>query len=144
MNMKMLLSTAAALVALAATADAASPTIRDKRLLGSFCYSYGDKNEAIYLGRNPLEQKPPGCEDDNFMTVYPTYYDGWEHTCRFTAVKTWFDRNVIATTKTMGVNVTRVDANCSGEGCTWKEQFTLYIAQGTLTVRDHRHDRERC
>jgi hypothetical protein len=81
---------------------------------------------------------------DSIMTVYPTYYKAWEHTCRFTAVKTWFDRNVIASTKTMGVTVTSVDASCSGEGCTWKEQFTLYIEKGTFKIRNHRHYQESC
>jgi hypothetical protein len=78
------------------------------------------------------------------MTIRSTSYRGWEHGCRFTAVKTWFDPNIVAATKMMGVKVSRIEADCNGEGCTWKEQMTAYVTKGTLVIRNKRHYRDSC
>jgi hypothetical protein len=81
---------------------------------------------------------------DGIMTIKPDRYQGWEHGCRYTAVKTWFDPNIVASTKTMGVKVSRIEARCEGEGCTWMERLTVHVTKGTLVVKDARHYRERC
>jgi hypothetical protein len=134
--MKKLLLTAAALFAFAVSAQA-GPTVH-KDVIGSWC-RHTDEN--TYISLLPGEEKNCG---DGIVVIKSNLYQGWEHECRYTAVKTWFDRSIIATTKTMGVTVSRVDASCEGEGCTWREQLTFYKAQGTLTIRNPRHYRERC
>jgi hypothetical protein len=141
--MTKLLMMIAALLALSSSLSLAGPTVH-KDLLGSWCTDgTTDSIDADGAVMYSELQSKEEC-GDGIMTIYPTYYKGWEHSCRFTAVKTWFDRNLIASTKTMGVTVTRVDASCKGEGCTWKEQFSLYIEKGTFKIRNRRHYQERC
>jgi hypothetical protein len=81
---------------------------------------------------------------DGILVIRADRYDGWEHTCRFTAIRPVFDRDLIATTKTMGVTRMQIDAICKGKGCTWKEQFSLYKEQGSPKFRKERHYQERC
>ena len=109
-------------------------------LIGSWCpspYQEDDKDERHYW------PKDSDC-GDGILTIHRSSYEGWEQSCRFTSVKTRFDPSVDANTKMMGTKVSRINANCSGEECTWKEQMTAYVTKGTLVVKNRRHYRERC
>ena len=85
------------------------------------------------------------CENnDDVMTIKASRYEGWEYACDFTAVKTWFDPSIPSATKTFGVHVFRITADCGGEGCTWKEQLTFWQSKGSLYVSNSRHWQNRC
>src|SRR5260370_1088654 len=132
--------TTAALLALSNSPGLAGPTIH-KDVLGSWCYS-----GTVVKGEFQYSEKfNKDCDDPiNTMTVHPTRYEGWEHSCRFTAVKTWFDPNIIANTKTWGVKVSRIESSCEGIDCTWKEQLTIYVTKETFIVKNPRQYQERC
>jgi|RhiMetdeSRZDD1v2_1073273.scaffolds.fasta_scaffold627870_2 hypothetical protein len=131
----------AAALALSVSAASAGPTVH-KEVLGSHCPIGSVARETYYQSQDDQSQDV-SCREDR-MTIYPTHYEGWEFTCRFIAVKTWFDPNIIASTKTMGVKVSRVEARCEGlDHCTWKEQLTLFASKGTLVLKDGRRFRER-
>lgn len=135
--MKTLLLATACAVALTATAQA-GPTVPED-IRGAWCRTGADGKVSVY---SPTETGK--CEaEDGIMTIKPDRYVGWEHTCRYTSVKTWFDPNIARSTKSMGVYVSRIDARCGGEGCTWKEQLTAHEAKGALYVTS-RHFGERC
>jgi hypothetical protein len=139
-QMKKLLMTTATLLALGSLPSLAAPTV-DENLIGSWCVANedGGKNETRYWSKTDGQD----C-GDGILIIRPTSYRGWEHSCRFTAVKTRFDPNIVAATKMMGVKVSRIEARCEGEGCTWREQLTAYVSKGTLVIKNTRHYRERC
>jgi hypothetical protein len=141
--MKKLLMTAATLLVLGNAPVLAGSTV-PKDMLGSYCAiqseGIGEEN-VLLLDDRKEEVKSCG---DGILVIRADRYDGWEHTCRFTAIRPVFDRDLIATTKTMGVTRMQIDAICKGEGCTWKEQFSLYKEQGSPKFRKERHYQERC
>jgi hypothetical protein len=109
-------------------------------IVGSWCLISQDKIEHRYL----IDEER-NCNAAEPLTIGPSHYIRYEEEiCHFTAVKTWFDPNIVAATKTMGVNVSRINSTCGGEGCTWKEQVIAYVTKGTLVVKYERHSQERC
>jgi hypothetical protein len=123
--MKRLLITAIAAIAVASPAAAAPTLHRDVQ--GRWC-----TDGSVQL----WEYTDANCAPENAITVKPDRYEGWEFGCRITAVKKTFDRDIIASTKTMGAWVARVNATCSGIDCEWQEQMTMYVEKGTLFMRD--------
>jgi hypothetical protein len=153
---KLLMTTAALLVLGSAPVLAGSTVPRD--MFGSYCTSDGsnaiDKSVLRLDSTDPkksfrsVEEQKQGCGDGIFI-IRANSYDGSEHTCSFTAIKSVFDRDIIATTKTMGVTRTQIDATCSmahnsERDCTWKERFSLYRTQGYLYLRNERRYQESC
>jgi hypothetical protein len=130
-----------ALLALVSPALAA-PTIH-KDVIGTWCepYTIEKRGETVY-SQLPSSGKCPKMEE--FMTIKPNGYSGWEFECRATAVKTVFDLDIIGTTKTMGALRSQVTATCTDESCKWQEQVSFYIEKGTFTVRGHWRSKEKC
>jgi hypothetical protein len=124
-------------LALGSSPSFAGPTVH-KDVLGSWCYvGTVVKGEAQYGEKFDKDCDTPS----DILIIQPTRYEGWEYGCRFTAVKTWFDPNIIASTKTMGVKVSRIESSCEGIDCTWKEQLTVYVEKGTLIIKNVRQGR---
>ena len=142
---RLLLATVIACVATAASAGTVP-----KNMLGFWCAT--DANNALEKGVMLLDRKVPNqtCDDDSIlMNIHTDRYDGLDHTCRFTMIKPVFDRNLISTTKTMGVTRTQIEATCSNlhnadRTCNWKEQFSLYREKGSPKFKKTRHYQERC
>jgi hypothetical protein len=140
--MKKLLIVTAALLALGSSPSFAGPTVH-KEVLGSWCHAgSGDKGEALYIEKYDNDCEVPS----DALIIRPTRYQGWEYGCRITAVKTWFDPNIIASTKTMGAKASRIESSCEGlDHCIWKEQLTIYNEQGTLKIKNVRqHSKHNC
>jgi hypothetical protein len=133
--MKKLLMMTAALLVLGSSPSFAGPIVH-KEVLGSWCYvDSGDKGEALYGEKFDKDCEVPS----DALIIRPTHYQGWEYSCRITAVKTWFDPNVIASTKTMGAKASRIESSCEGlDHRIWKEQLTIYAEQGTLKIKSVR------
>ena len=65
--------------------------------------------------------------------IKPDRYEEVESGCRYTEVKTWFDPTIPVATKTkLGAYVSRVTAQCTGEGDKWREEATFYFSKGML------------
>jgi hypothetical protein len=129
--MKKLLLTAAALITVVSSASAA-PTVH-KEVLGAWCFmSEGDnEGEAFYTRRSPGDN----CSD-GILVIEPDRYEEVESGCRFTMVKTWFDRTIPVATKTPpGVPVSKINSSCEGEGDKWKEEATVYFSKGVLVFK---------
>jgi|SRR6516165_10593810 hypothetical protein len=84
------------------------------------------------------------CKVDNWIEIKPSSFEGHEMGCNFTSVKTRFDPNIARNTKEMGVRVAQISAHCSGEGCTWRETFIMYMSKGTLHMRQLSRSKDRC
>jgi hypothetical protein len=139
---KILAITAAAVAVMTATCAHAAPTIH-KDVLGTWCgppYTNEALKESIY-GEPPTEKCP---EPEDFLTIGPSSYRGFEFVCRVTAVKRYFDRNVIRSTKEMGDTVSQVTSSCEGMECEWREQVSLYLQKGSLVVKGRWRTREKC
>jgi hypothetical protein len=134
--MRKLLMLTAVLLALGSSPGLAGPTVH-KELLGSWCFMGQDE----ITGKNRYYEQLPGSKecDDAVTTFKLDRLHGWEHGCRYTAVKTWFDPDIVATTKTWGVKVSRIEASCEGDGCTWRAQITAYVSKGTLNTTIRRY-----
>jgi hypothetical protein len=133
--------TAACLAATAAHAE--QPRIPPE-MLGKWCShiqegdpSPGKKWTEIYI------EWTEKCGEDGIFVVKQNEWRAWESGCRFTSVRTVWDPTIIATTKTLGVWVSHIKAKCGGEGCTWRSNFVLYVAQGTLHMSG-RNTKEEC
>jgi hypothetical protein len=142
---KLLMATAALLVLSNAPVFAGSAVPRD--MLGTYCTT--DASNAVEKDLLLLEDKREDC-GDRILVIRANHYTGSEHICQFTAVKSVFDRDIIATTKTMGVTRWQIEATCTmahnseREGCTWKERFSLYRTQGYPMFRPERRSQDRC
>jgi hypothetical protein len=129
------LATAFALVLALTTPALAAPTVH-KEVVGTWCVISNDetRKETTYSEFNGKCENPL-----DLLIIERGNYRGSEHTCHITAVKTWFDKNIIRSTKEMGVPVSRVISNCEGlDRCTWREQITLYVEKGTLVIKNGR------
>jgi hypothetical protein len=83
------------------------------------------------------------CASDGKVFVDYKGFTAYESGCNFKTVRTAFDRSVASTTKTTGVNVAHIAAECKGEACTWRSTFVLYVSKGVLTMRG-RYGEENC
>ena len=113
-----------------------------KDILGDWCGSTGTANIG-WSYRYPGQR----CEEDTIIFQPRQYIAGeesWEHACTYTAVKTRFDKSIIATTKTMGVTVAAITANCSDGPCRWQERVTVYLSKGGLFMKDHKFSTQKC
>jgi hypothetical protein len=118
----------AAIAALVVAPAIAAPTVQ-REVQGKWC-SDGSVQAGEYTGTN--------CAPEDVITIKPDRYEGREFGCRLTGVRKTYDRDVIASTKTMDAWVARVDAACTGIDCEWRERMTLYVEKGTLYMRDRR------
>jgi hypothetical protein len=128
---------ATAMVALAMPALAAPPLHRE--VIGAWCQPITRGHVTTYLPR--LEGQDCG---DEILTVKAHRYEGWEFGCSITAVKTWFDPAIIASTKELGVKVSQIDSICSGEACEWRERITLHVSKGALSLRGIWRSKDKC
>jgi hypothetical protein len=137
------LATALALALALASPALAAPTIH-KDVLGTWCepYTIETTKETVY-SELPSSGKCPNAEEE-FIWIKPNRYGGRESECRVIAVRTWFDRGIIGSTKTMGALRSQVTATCTGEACRWREQVSFYIQKGTFTVKSHWRSKEKC
>jgi hypothetical protein len=111
-------------------------TLTHKEVLGTWCMI--NDTESVRARKN---------EDcgDSIMIIKPDRYEGWEHGCIYTDVVTWFDGTISVATKTpLGAPVSRIKSGCAGEGCTWREEMTVYFAKGVLFTKNRRHSAEKC
>jgi hypothetical protein len=70
---------------------------------------------------------------DGILRIKPDRYEEVESGCRYTEVKTRFDPTIPVATKTkLGAYVSRVIAQCTGEGDKWREEATFYFSKGML------------
>ena len=127
--MSKLLIALATTVALVGPAHA-SPILKNKEVLGNWCLSNG------------IGWRPDPSHDCGLMKITPDHYEmitpnggSDESLCRYTAVKTWFDRSIPSSTKTAGVWVSRINAECDHK---WRTEVTVYISKGQFVVKEKR------
>jgi hypothetical protein len=127
--MTKLLIALATTVALVGPAHA-SPILKNKEVLGNWCLSNG------------IGWRPDPSHDCGLMKITPDHYEmitpnggSDESLCRYTAVKTWFDRSIPSSTKTAGVWVSRINAECDHK---WRTEVTVYISKGQFVVKEKR------
>jgi hypothetical protein len=127
--MKLILLAAAALLACAGDATAAK--LQNKAVLGAWCTMAAEPN-----AQGPEIYYPLGLGEecgDGILRIKPDRYEEVESGCRYTEVKTWFDPTIPVATKTkLGAYVSRVTAQCTGEGDKWREEATFYFSKGML------------
>ena len=131
--MKYLLIALATTVALVGPAHA-SPILKNKEVLGNWCLSAG------------IGWRPDPSDDCGLMKIMPDRYEmitpnggSDESLCRYIAVKTWFDRSISSSTKTMGVWVSQINAECvNWDNHKWRTEVTVYISKGQFVVKEKR------
>jgi hypothetical protein len=138
-----------------------------KEILGVWCgdgsaenLPWGSSNDQ----RSCRKQGPYG-RVDLMITINPRQYiyryepntNGFSYTCAYTAITTRFHKDIIYTTKEMGVTVTNFTADCKEDEaelhygrhfrCTWQERGTFYVSKGGLYMEQKasvRKGNERC
>jgi hypothetical protein len=83
------------------------------------------------------------CESDSAVYVDHKGFTGFESGCNFKTVRTAFDRGIASTSKTMGVNVAHISADCAAEACEYRSTLVLYVSKGVLTIRG-RNGKDTC
>jgi hypothetical protein len=84
------------------------------------------------------------CKVDGFLIIKPDGWQAHESGCKFTSVRTRWDRTILSATKTYGVTVATITSACSGEACTWRSSFDLFVSKGTLWMDKIRNTNEVC
>jgi len=110
------------------------PILKNKEVLGNWCLSNG------------IGWRPDPSDDCGIMKITPDHYEmitpnggSDESLCRYIAVKTWFDRSVPSSTKTAGVWVSRINAECvDWDNHKWRTEVTVYTSKGQFVVKEKR------
>src|SRR5262249_50410619 len=110
----------------------------DKLVLGEWCWSFG--RDGIGYWTEEYIQPSDTCDSDkpdNVLTIWPNGLGSHEVECRFTTIRTKFDRTIPLADKTpLGVNGHNVTAICGrGVGRKWTERFTFYYTMGMLAFK---------
>jgi hypothetical protein len=128
-------------------AGVAKPNQLPKFFLGTWCGGFLTNNpeeQIAVLGPENYPVDGRTCDNELEMAfaqkaVAIRYLDPKVHdatTCEYRSIKTWFDKTITATTKTTGVVVSRIVAQCEGKaGSHWNVVFRkVYISKGSLWV----------
>lgn len=100
-------------VALAMPVAQAARTKLPAKFMGRWCVVSG--THTYLRGRCP--------EDDGAITVHPTGYDGWEHSCTLLSASPTADKETY-----------NASFKCGGEGMTWTQKNTrMSLRGGRLT-----------
>jgi hypothetical protein len=104
---------------------------------GRWCFAGTERGAEQYV-------QSDRCGVDAWLEIAPDHYDAHEQGCRFVSIATWFDPNMPANTKELGVPVARIVAQCGGEGCTWRTSFVMYVSKAVLFMKDRKIFRNTC
>jgi len=113
-------------------------TLNNKEIIGEWCDYRYEKEMSLF----PKLDEDCG---DGILNIQVNGIKGWEHSCRYTAVKTWYDPTIPTATKTpTGALVSRIEMTCAGEGCTWRERVTIHLGKGYLAYKSNWRSKDKC
>jgi hypothetical protein len=140
MNILKPLAVAAISIAMFAPAKAdKNKQLKASEILGEWCFRGDHEGKQFYLDCDKDEDR-----SDGWLTFRPKEVVGHEHGCRYVSVREWKDMNKPLATKVMGAPTAEITANCSGEGCQWRERIIVYYSKTSLVVSRKRIGKEVC
>ena len=149
-QMKDLLVAGVAALLMATSAVHARPELSKtqswKLILGTWCVGDQPSDNEAYVG---IRRDKCG-ENEETLIIGESGYS-WEHKdrlrCQYLSGRARFDNTIAASTKTVGVWVFHIIANCirtPAEGAIKKytQSFDMYVSQGTFWIENLRSDKK--